>query len=1729
MVGAKLIGEFSWAIENLLNRLINRTLDRTPDIMALMRNALVAVAALIEQLETGNAPSIDVGKLIEEANRLGAKQSGPTTAPARSTPAAKPSPASSPTTNMGATTVVAPVRPKQPAKATAVPGMDPVLRDIFCKEASGHLAAIRVYIAKCERMTAPYPVTEELHRACHTLSGTGKTAGVAMSTRVAEPLNHFIRKLFDNSIGLPMAGLQALREAVGAIEYVVAHINEDASYFSSHAVIVARLAELDQALDQEITQVSKLANSPSDEVGATLEAPIELSADFDSELEISLDSQTLSLQAPTLAQLTGKTGRVAQSEAFDSTDLIEVGLMTATELDLLERRFFGRSTPDMRVAAQAEPAAQMQVTAETARKTQSAARQGQGSARVQETARGWDAVADGKAAGVAGSVKVNASASGSSRARFEPAVAPASPSDATRRGPDKSEAVPEAKEDAEDLFSNTDLDLLLSSKAPAEEPTKAPPAVVEEAAEADAVENEAEAPESVAEAVLLQTRGRVERPAMPMPMPMPMPALAVVGGATTADGAVSERTWASERDDEPRAVAPPIGHTGATSEWEEIFAISTVVTQSSTFNAASLRREPPSASDAAATQAPASAKAPAVAPAPMPPPVKPLEPDWIRALDSFASFPEERGAAPTVKPAPGPSARNTSETALFAADIEGALERLARDELRERNQRSREEMGRAPVAASEESLPVADPMEPEVILAAEPIDDDQADDEPAEEELLEEGLLEEELLEEEQEEQIELAGDAGSDELAGMVVEEAPPEESGSDVTDAYVEDELLLDEAGSLDLGTGTDVRLPALVESTHTRLPALAAEEEDEEQELAAEPEVDQANAEASDEAGADAEDDGFDSEIAAIFTEEATELLDLAHASLTHWSADRTNQAVALELKRALHTIKGGARMAGIRAMGDLSHELESCMQSVEVGTIPASQGVFDVLEAALDELHRMRDTVCNGGRCAPARELLTRIRRLSGPSSNDAPVAAPAPVAPPPKAAAPAPRAAAAPAPAAQPVSQPAKVPAAAASPVRPTAAAPAPVNTTTVEKPAPAKAVTAPTPPVVAAPAPRAVEPPPVATREAAEAEIEIEIDVETAAVAPQAATVEEPAAVVLPGREAAVQDRQEFARVDADLLDKLLNGAGEVSIFRSRLEQQVSSIDFNLVELGRTVTRLKDQLRKFELEAEAQILHSRPDASRHDDFDPLELDRYSSIQQLSRALAESVSDVGSIEGLLGNLTREAQNLLLQQSRVVTELQNGLMRTRMVPFQRHVQRLSRIVRQVASETAKRAELVVDGGAGELDRQVLERMLPPFEHMLRNSVVHGIETPAERVAAGKPEKGTITLSLRREGAEVVVEIADDGRGIDVKAVRERARARGLLQSGHELSDEEALQLVLEPGFSTASSVTQHAGRGVGMDVVVTEIKRLGGGLFTESTPGKGVKFTIRLPFTLAITQSLLARIGEELYALPLATVEGVARLPRSQVQKHLAEETSTFNYGGQVYRFQHLGAFVGAGPSVLPEADIPVSVILIRAGEHSAALVSDELIGNREMVVKSVGPQISSIRGIAGATILGDGRVVIILDVGALVRSEWRFQVAAPMQAPEDRRICALVVDDSITVRRVTQRLLERHGMKVMTAKDGVDAIAVLEEQLPDVILLDIEMPRMDGYELATHVRNDPRLSQIPIVMITSRVGDKHRSRAMEIGVNDYLGKPYQEHQLLDAIEPLVAAPKRKRPR
>jgi len=835
-------------------------------------------------------------------------------------------------------------------------------------------------------------------------------------------------------------------------------------------------------------------------------------------------------------------------------------------------------------------------------------------------------------------------------------------------------------------------------------------------------------------------------------------------------------------------------------------------------------------------------------------------------------------------------------------------------------------------------------------------------------------------------------------------------------------------------------------------------------------------------------------YDPEVASIFSDEATELLEACQASFQGISLTEPRSEQFAELKRPLHTIKGGARMAGVKSMGDLAHELESLIIGIELGNVEASRDARETLQRSLDELARMRDLLAANQPIPPGRALLKQVQALAAgePISQALPVETPVVAAPPV---------------AEPPVAEPpvaGQVPPPASEPAAPVEPAPPLPPSNVIELPR------------FELPPRREVEPEPASPPQPV---------ADAPPVRPQAFARLMAAAAVPPGREPTPPPQPtEMARVDAELLNQLLNQAGEVSIARARVEQQLASTEFNLAELARTVTRLKEQLAKLEIETEAQILHRHEtETGPRTDFDPLELDRYSSIQQFSRALAETANDVASIQTLLESLTRDTQGQLQLQARTIIEMQNGLMRTRMVSFQRHVQRLSRIVRQTAADEKKQAELVVEGASGEMDRQVLERMLPPFEHLLRNAVVHGIESPEMRSAAGKSPTGQIRLSLRREGAEVIVDVTDDGAGMNIERIRSKALRLGLIGPDQGLTDEEIMQLVLEPGFSTAENLTQAAGRGVGMDVVANEVKKLGGSLLMETQAGKGSRFTIRLPLSLSVGHAVIVRVGGEQYALPMPTIEGVVRIPREELQQHLASQEPSYAYGGVKYRLQHLASFVGLDPGPLPEDEPTLPVVLVRAGELSTGVVAEEMIGTREIVVKAVGPQISGIRGISGATILGDGSIVVILDMGALVRTGWRGRTTPPPVTTRDRldrRIVALVVDDSITVRRVTQRLLERNGMRVLTARDGQDALAVMEEHVPDIVLLDIEMPRMDGYQVAEHMRADARLKQVPIIMITSRVGEKHRARAVEIGVDEYLGKPYQESQLLEAIAPLV---------
>ena len=839
-------------------------------------------------------------------------------------------------------------------------------------------------------------------------------------------------------------------------------------------------------------------------------------------------------------------------------------------------------------------------------------------------------------------------------------------------------------------------------------------------------------------------------------------------------------------------------------------------------------------------------------------------------------------------------------------------------------------------------------------------------------------------------------------------------------------------------------------------------------------------------------------MDEDLIEIFVEEGVEILDKSDALVARLRDAPKDRDAITGLQRHLHTLKGNARAVGLGGIGDLAHAMESLLEHAIEGQVDIGSVAVSSLERGYDRLHRQVSRVAKRQAVGTPVNMIERFEKLAAGETIELEAAAPAP----------------APAEAPAPVVE---------APIAEAFAPEAPVIEAFAEAPAEAPAAPEVEAPRVEAPAPTPA-PAPVAE-----------------APKPRPAP---PRPLPEPAEEDVARPQQEMIRVRSDLLDALVNFAGEVSIYRSRLEQQMGNYRFNLVELDQTVQRLREQLRKLEIETEAQIIarYQREHETADAEFDPLELDRFSTLQQLSRALAESVSDLVSLQNALEDLTRGAETLLLQQSRVSSDLQEGLMRTRMVPFDSIVPFLRRLLRQTADELTKKATLKVEGAQGEMDRNLLERMKAPFEHMLRNAVAHGIETPADRSGAGKDPEGHVRIAVSREATEVVIRVSDDGRGMDRDAIKRKAIERGLMRPDAQLSDRDLFGFVLETGFSTVEQVTKIAGRGVGMDVVASEIRQLGGSLAIDSTRGKGTTFTIRLPFTLAVTQAILVRLGDSTMAVPMSSVQGVARIGRDDLAKRLMQPHPIFTYAGEEYHIYELDSLLALALHRAAD-DAMVPLLLTRSGDQRAAIRVDAVMGSREVVVKSVGPQLASVPGIFGATIMGDGSVVMILDVAPLVRRaaalreevrrEAELEAAMPgllgeekVEAPippapvavvEKRQPLVMVVDDSITMRKVTTRVLERNDMEVVTAKDGLDAVEKLQDRVPDLMLLDIEMPRMDGYELATYMRNDSRLKTVPIIMITSRTGEKHRQRAFEIGVDRYLGKPYQEADLLRNVE------------
>ena len=623
--------------------------------------------------------------------------------------------------------------------------------------------------------------------------------------------------------------------------------------------------------------------------------------------------------------------------------------------------------------------------------------------------------------------------------------------------------------------------------------------------------------------------------------------------------------------------------------------------------------------------------------------------------------------------------------------------------------------------------------------------------------------------------------------------------------------------------------------------------------------------------------------------------------------------------------------------------------------------------------------------------------------------------------------------------------------------------------------------------------------------------------VASAAGKPRAAPVE--AAIEASRAEPPLPSPAALLRVNADTLDHLITESGEIAIARSRIEAELRQVKQSLSDLNDSVTRLRSQLREVEVQADSQMQSRLSVLEERDrDFDPLEFDRYTRLQELTRMMAESLNDAASIQQSLLKSLGETDAGLLQQARISRDVQQELMRMRAVPFSNLNERLYRIMRQTAREVGKKAELEIEGSQVELDRSVLEKIGAPLEHMLRNALGHGLESPEERLAAGKPEAGRIAISLRQESNEIALLLSDDGAGLDLEQLRKKAIQKGVLTRDQQASEAELMQLIFVSGLSTAKKLTQLSGRGVGMDVVRNEIASIGGRVDIATTRGRGTTFTVYLPLTLAVTQTVIVRAGSNVLAVSSAMVEQVLRVKADALAGFY--EKAVIESQDRAYPLYYLQHLLGARGAT--EIQTYNSVLLLRSGIQRIALHVDELIGNQEIVVKNIGPQLSRVPGVGGATVMADGRIVLIVNPVQLAQRAKSAVAktaipAAAMAAPAAAATpLIMVVDDSLTVRKITSRLLEREGYRVLTAKDGVDALELIKDTLPAVMLVDIEMPRMDGFELTRTVRGDQRTRGIPIIVISSRTAEKHRDQAARLGVNAFLGKPYQESELLEQV-------------
>jgi chemosensory pili system protein ChpA (sensor histidine kinase/response regulator) len=796
----------------------------------------------------------------------------------------------------------------------------------------------------------------------------------------------------------------------------------------------------------------------------------------------------------------------------------------------------------------------------------------------------------------------------------------------------------------------------------------------------------------------------------------------------------------------------------------------------------------------------------------------------------------------------------------------------------------------------------------------------------------------------------------------------------------------------------------------------------------------------------------------DVLQYFGPEAAEHLETMGEALLALDRGEDHAAEIGRLFRAVHTLKGAAYTVGCRVIGDVTHRVEDLLGAVRDGHLELSPAVIEATFASLDAL-----------RALTARDAETMERRAALLERAEALLdALPLP-------------------------DRAAATPTAATAPTRletPPALQPPPARVDPAVQPAPGFV------PPIALPAPA-----PVAL----------------AGGRPRTAPASGP------------QASGATIRVAIDRLDGLMNLVGELVTARSRLEQRLNDFERAVELLGLSRSRMGRIADVFERKYANPRMAPTPPAAVASDliqrFGELEFDRYDDFAILARSAAELSNDLTEVEGQLHGLVRSIRDDAGRVQRLAGDLRAEITRVRMVPVGRLFARCARQVRETARSEGKSVVLEASGDAVEMDNTIVEQVADPILHLLRNAIAHGIEPVEERRRLGKPESGTLRLAAYQKGAAIHIEVADDGRGIDPALLKRWAIERGFVnpEAAASLADRDALDLIFLPGFSTAAAVTTAAGRGVGMDVVRTNIGRLGGHIDVETEIGVGTRFTIKLPLTVTISNAFFVRVGTETFAVPVSSVVVVTRCGVDDVV--VVDGGEKVAVEGQLVDLVRLDRALdlpgGATGSQRP-------VLAVRAaGRRMIGLVVDEVLGKDDIVVKSLGEFLQGTCPFSGATLTGDGRVILMLDPARLVERR-----ASSMRRSVSRRIggsgaatpsrrCVLLVDDSISIRKVVGQMLERGGFRVVTAADGVEALERASETPIDVVVTDLEMPRLNGYELIRDLKRRPATRDVPVVVLTTRAGGKHADLARHLGVSHYVPKPVHESAFLDLVRGLVS--------